>query len=344
LSDDTNRQSADDRAQSADDLAQNAEMRAINERLVVAAVRQQELAEMAARSMESALKAGEHYRRLAHNFPNGVVLLFDRDLRHVLAAGQGLSALGLSREVVEGRTIWESFTPRICRRIEPAYRAALAGETTVLEVRFQGAPPDRETAEGVYQVCTLPIREDGGEVLTGMTVVQDVTERRQAEDEAHRRANHDALTGLPNRALLRDRLDQVLAASGRSGRLAALLFLDLDHFKRVNDTLGHAAGDLLLQTVAARLIKSLRAEDTVARIGGDEFVVLLPGIQSIGDAADVARKITALLAAPIAVGGGEVSVTASVGISIYPADGSDAAALMENADAAMYRSKADRRA
>jgi diguanylate cyclase (GGDEF)-like protein len=152
------------------------------------------------------------------------------------------------------------------------------------------------------------------------------------------------VTGLPNRAVLRARLDQVLAASGRSGRLAALLFLDLDHFKRVNDTLGHAAGDLLLQTVAARLIKSLRAEDTVARIGGDEFVVLLPGIQSIGDAADVARKITALLAAPIAVGGGEVSVTASVGISIYPADGSDAAALMENADAAMYRSKADRRA
>jgi len=320
--------------QFAEGQAQNAEMRAINERLVIAAVRQQELA-------EAALKSGELYRLLAKNFPDGMVLLFDYDLRHILADGRGLVALGLSKEALEGRTIWERFAPQTCRQIEPVYRAALAGETTVSEVLFPAGAPLREKTERVYQVRALPVRGDTGGILAGMAVAQDVTEQRQAEETIHWQAHHDALTGLPNRVLLRDRLDHVLAMSKRSDGIAALLFLDLDRFKQVNDTLGHDMGDRLLQHVAACLTGCLRAEDTAARIGGDEFVVILPGLQSAGDAATVVQKIAALLAAPVHIDGHEMTVAVSVGISLFPFDGRDAAALMKRADAAMYHSKQD---
>lgn len=328
-------------------------MRAINERLVITAVRQQELAEAATRSAqeatrsaESALKSGELYRLLARNFPGGMVLLFDHDLRHILADGKGLSALGLSKEALEAGTIWERFAPETCRRIEPAYRAALAGETTVLEVLFP-VETSQGKGERVYQVHTLPVRDDGGGVLAGMAVAQDVTEQRWAEEAVRWQARHDVLTGLPNRALLRDRLEQVLALAERSGELVALLFLDLDRFKHVNDTWGHAAGDQLLKTVAARLMGCLRAEDTAARLGGDEFVVVLPGLRAAGDAAKVTQEVAALLAAPVLIAGPgidahEVSVTASVGISLFPFDGRDAASLMKHADVAMYRSKEER--
>jgi len=332
LADDTERQLAEG-------PEQNAEMRAINEMLVIAAVRQQELAEAASEIAQSALKSGELYRLLAENFPNGMVLLFDQDLRHVLADGRGLVTLGLSKETMEGRTIWEGFALPACRQIEPAYRAALAGEMTVLEVQFPVGMPPREEGERTYQVHTLPVRDERGSVLIGMAVAQDVTEQRQAEETIRWQAHHDALTGLPNRALLRDRLDQVLAMAERSGELAALLFLDLDHFKRVNDTLGHAAGDRLLQHVAARLTDCLRAEDTVARLGGDEFVVILPSLQAVGDAAEVAQKIRAVLAAPLTIEDHEMTVTASVGTSLFPSDGRDADTLLKNADSAMYRSK-----
>jgi len=332
LADDTERQLAEG-------PEQNAEMRAINEMLVIAAVRHQELAEVARESAESALKSGELYRLLAENFPNGMVLLFDHDLRHVLAGGSGLAALGLSKEVLEGTTIWEGFALPACRQIEPAYRAALAGETTVLEVQFPVGMPPREEGKRTYQVHTLPVRDERGSVLIGMAVAQDVTEQRQAEETIRWQAHHDALTGLANRALLRDRLDQVLAMAERSGELAALLFLDLDHFKRVNDTLGHAAGDRLLQHVSARLTDCLQAEDTVARLGGDEFVVLLPSLQAVGDATEVAKKIRAVLAEPITIDDHEMAVTASIGISLFPNDEREAASLMKHADAAMYRSK-----
>ncbi len=320
-----------------------AEMRAINERLVIAAVRQQELAEAATRSAETAWKSGELYRLLARNFPDGMVFLFDRDLRCLLAEGRGLTVLGFSREKIEGKTLREWFPPQACRQIEPASRAALAGGTTVLDVRLHPARAARDRPERTYQVHALPVRDDAGNIRAGMAMAQDVTERRRAEDVIRWRAYHDVLTGLPNRALLRDRLDRVLAMAERSGELAALLFLDLDRFKHVNDTLGHVAGDRLLVAVAVRLTGCLRAEDTVARLGGDEFVVLLPSLRAAGDAADVARKILAVLSAPLLVEGHEMSVTASVGMSLFPLDGHDAATLMETADAAMYRSKQARR-
>ncbi len=200
--------------------------------------------------------------------------------------------------------------------------------------------PIGERSERTYQIHTLPVRDDEDTILIGMAVAQDVTDQRYAEEIIRWQAHHDVLTRLPNRALLRDRLDRVLAMSERSGEIVALLFLDLNGFKQVNDTLGHAVGDRLLETLAARLTGCLRAADTVARMGGDEFVVLLPSLQAAVDAAGVANKVMETLAVPIALDDVQLSVTVSVGISVFPFDGRDSASLLESADAAMYRAKA----
>ncbi|MGB8434720.1 MAG: GGDEF domain-containing protein [Burkholderiales bacterium] len=153
-------------------------------------------------------------------------------------------------------------------------------------------------------------------------------------------AYHDELTGLPNRSLLLDRFNQAVAQGARQGRRVALLFLDLDGFKRVNDELGHGAGDALLQQVAGRLTACIRAGDTACRYGGDEFVIMLPEIDGQESAAAVAEKIRNQLSAPYLVDGGTVTVTASIGTAIYPVDGQDYDALMQRSDIRMYRAKA----
>jgi len=152
-------------------------------------------------------------------------------------------------------------------------------------------------------------------------------------------AYHDELTGLPNRSLLLDRFDQAVAQGARQGRRVALLFLDLDGFKRVNDDLGHGAGDALLQQVAGRLTACIRAGDTACRYGGDEFVIMLPEIDGQESAAAVAEKIRSQLSAPYLVGGGAVTVTASIGTAVYPVDGQDYDALLQQSDIRMYRAK-----
>jgi diguanylate cyclase (GGDEF)-like protein/PAS domain S-box-containing protein len=172
----------------------------------------------------------------------------------------------------------------------------------------------------------------------------EIGERRQAEARALHIADHDSLTGLPNRRLLDDRLTQALALSKRNRKLTAAMFVDLDRFKEINDTLGHAVGDQVLTEVANRLVSQLRVGDTVCRVGGDEFLVVLPEITRASDAAHVARKVIENLSAPIGVDGQEVTVTPSIGIAVYPDDGRDAEALIRNADAAMYHVKETGRA
>jgi diguanylate cyclase (GGDEF)-like protein len=162
--------------------------------------------------------------------------------------------------------------------------------------------------------------------------------RREAEADKHH-AMHDAVTGLPNRLLFMGRLEHAIVQAQRHQRRLAVMFIDLDRFKLVNDTLGHEAGDTLLKEVGRRLRANLRAGDTAARLGGDEFVMLLEDINAEDDMLIVGQKLIAEVARPLTIAHTEVTVTASIGVSTFPADGADAAALLRNADAAMYRAK-----
>ena len=172
-----------------------------------------------------------------------------------------------------------------------------------------------------------------------LSVVRDIRRRKQAEARIDFLAHHDQLTGLPNRALLRERLEFILASARRRGNRVAILFIDLDNFKLVNDSLGHAAGDELLKMVAARLPAALRAVDVVSRHGGDEFLVVLPDVGDEHSSIQVAEKLLAAISEPMQIEGQSVSVSPSIGIAIYPRDGETTEALIKNADAAMYLAK-----
>ncbi len=174
-----------------------------------------------------------------------------------------------------------------------------------------------------------------------LLVIEDITERKESEEKIIQMANYDNLTGLPNRRLLMNYLNQAITLVGRRAIYVAILFIDLDRFKLINDTLGHSAGDDLLREVAERLKKCVRLSDTVGRLGGDEFIVLLPDIEQMDDIIIICNRIYSIFESPVKLGEQEVSVTMSIGISIYPTDGDDGAKLLRKADFAMYRAKSD---
>jgi diguanylate cyclase (GGDEF)-like protein/PAS domain S-box-containing protein len=184
-----------------------------------------------------------------------------------------------------------------------------------------------------------PMADSTGRVTGFASLVHDVTERLNTERTIHYMAHHDALTGLPNRRLMQDRLNQAIMSARRKQRHVAVLFLDLDRFKVVNDTLGHDTGDFLLKDVARRLSSCVREGDTVSREGGDEFVMILPDLERPEHARVVADKIVKELARPVEIGGHEIHVTPSIGISHYPNDATDVHQLLKHADNAMYQAK-----
>ncbi len=183
------------------------------------------------------------------------------------------------------------------------------------------------------------VKDLRGRVVEYAAVFSDITNRKKDEEDIRRQANFDALTNLPNRTLFMDRLSRAVVTARRDGRVMALLFVDLDRFKIVNDTLGHAIGDMLLKRVAQRLSGCVREADTVARLGGDEFTVILQDIHKEADAAVVAGEIIKSVSWPFRLGGNKVFVGASVGITVYPADTEDVSSLLHNADMAMYQAK-----
>jgi diguanylate cyclase (GGDEF)-like protein/PAS domain S-box-containing protein len=182
-------------------------------------------------------------------------------------------------------------------------------------------------------------RDEAGRAARMLGVQVDITERRQAEEQVGRLAHYDSLTGLPNRVLFADRLDQAMIESDRHGRLVGVAFLDLDRFKNINDTLGHEAGDQLLKAVAERLTGAVRKGDTVARLSGDEFTLILADMGHMDDVVRVAQKVLDAFTQPFHVAGRELHMTASLGITLYPFDVKDVSGLLRNADIAMYRAK-----
>ena len=183
------------------------------------------------------------------------------------------------------------------------------------------------------------VRDDSGNILLREGTVEDITDRKVAEERVQFLAYYDALTGLPNRILLQDRLAKALAGARRRKDKVAILFLDLDRFKIINDSLGHSLGDLLLQGVAERLKKWARDLDTVARLGGDEFVIVLTNVRDVADAAVAADRMVKTMTAGFVVEGHPLSISCSLGISVFPEHGSDSDTLIKNADAAMYSAK-----
>ena len=197
--------------------------------------------------------------------------------------------------------------------------------------------PTKDGSWRDVRISTAPIHNAEGWTCGMMAVLTDVTERRQMERQLHFQALHDSLTGLPNRKLLYERLDQSLLETSRRRSTLALLVMDLDGFKDVNDTFGHHYGDLLLQDVTLRIQDALD-QALVARLGGDEFAAVVPDIDG-GAAAGLAEKILAALSETFSLAGQKLTVGASVGVSVYPMDGTDANTLLQHADAAMYIAK-----
>ena len=197
----------------------------------------------------------------------------------------------------------------------------------------------RDGLESTIEDSAAPIHDRDGRVIGAVIVFHDVTAARAMSLEMTHSAQYDLVTNLPNRLLLNDRVSHAISLAHRQGRHLAMIFLDLDRFKYINDSLGHAVGDQLLQSVAKRLVAGLRGSDTVSRQGGDEFVILLSELACPDDAAISAQKILRLLSAPHSIEGQEILIDGSIGISIYPTDGEDTVTLIKNADMAMYHAK-----
>jgi diguanylate cyclase (GGDEF)-like protein/PAS domain S-box-containing protein len=195
-----------------------------------------------------------------------------------------------------------------------------------------------------YEDKTItPIRESGSNIKHYVSTSRDITDRIETEKKLQFLAHHDVLTDLPNRSLFLDRLKQALASARWHDRTVVVLFMDVDRFKNINDTLGHESGDQLLREMSKRLISSLRERDTIARFGGDEFVIMLDDVARISDVDKLVKKIQQSLEMPFRIKGSDLHVTASIGISLFPNDGEDSSTLLRNADLAMYRAKDDGR-
>lgn len=253
---------------------------------------------------------------------------------------------GWSREEARGRPLGEVFRVVDGTTHEPPARSPMRlaiEQNKPVGLAANSVLVRRDGFESAIENSAAPIHSRDGSVTGAVMVFHDVSEARAVALKVSHLAQHDFLTDLPNPVLLNDRIAQAIALARRYGKQFAVLFIDLDHFKRINDSLGHATGDKLLQSVALRLKACVRGSDTVSRKGGDEFVVLLSEITHAEHAARSADKIMAAVTAAHQVAGHQLLVTASIGISIYPLDGADAETLLKSADAAMYQAKGNGR-
>ena len=282
------------------------------------------------------------------NLPNMVFMKRADDLTFVMLNRAGEELLGYSREELLGKNDYDFFPREQADFFTGKDRA-------VLECGFEEIQEEvidtRTKGRRILNTKKITLRDESGEAryLLGLSV--DITERKEAEKRTFRLAYYDSLTGLPNRQSFLERLDREVRGARTDGKKLAILFMDLDGFKGINDTMGHNTGDLILQWAADRLHKSIRPNDMVsrveadqvevelARLGGDEFTALIPDIVNVEDALRVAHRIREQMRRPFLLEGREVVLTASIGIAVYPDDGEDAATLLKHADTAMYHAK-----
>ena len=284
------------------------------------------------RSEEALRDAQEKYRSLVESSEDPVYLV-DRDCRYLFLNKKYLSRLSLSMEEVIGRPYGEFHSPEEEKEFTEKIKEVFE---TGRSLHYE----HKSRRDGRYFIRTLsPVKGPDGSPMAVTVISKDITERKRTEQQLAFMATHDPLTGLPNRMLFNDRLTVALAYAQRNRQKLTVMLLDLDSFKQINDTLGHSVGDQLLQAVGDRLKGSLRKTDTVARMGGDEFLLLLPQIARAEDAATVAQHIMKTFQAPFSLEERELCITASIGIAIYPDDGEDVDTLLRNADKAMYRAK-----
>lgn len=286
---------------------------------------------------EEALRASEEkYKSIIENIQEGY-LEIDSDWKTLFSNQAWLDMIGYSRiefERINLRHLMDEETAvQISRMFEDVYETGKPSKGVELRVRRKD-----DVIINVEITISL-VRDSKGKRAGLRNLIRDVTEQRKAEETIRRLAYHDPLTGLPNRLLISDRLNMAIARAKRQRQYLAVLMLDLDNFKGVNDTLGHHMGDCLLQEVGERLTGFLRKVDTIARVGGDEFLILLPEIKNIEDSTMIARKIVDAFQSPFIIANHEIHITTSVGIAIYPDSSEDVDALVKHADIAMYKAK-----
>jgi diguanylate cyclase (GGDEF)-like protein/PAS domain S-box-containing protein len=261
----------------------------------------------------------------------------DEHLRFVAMTGHFTEKSGIAVERILGKTRWEFVSTMADSEAGREHLAAVQARQPFKNLEYRALDDNGE--ERWFCVSGQPIFDDNGRFTGYRGTGSDITARKITEQRVHHVAQHDVLTGLPNRSLLQDRLSQAVAYATRSGHPVWVMLIDLDRFKFVNDSMGHKAGDVLLMTVAARLRGSLRDTDTVARLSGDEFVVILSQHEDQPLTSDIVQRVMDSVAQPVMLGPKEFFVTCSIGVAAYPSEGTPADSLIEHADIAMYCAK-----
>jgi diguanylate cyclase (GGDEF)-like protein/PAS domain S-box-containing protein len=283
-----------------------------------------------------ALKEGR-YRALLEAAPDAMVVV-DQAGKIVLFNVQAEKQFGYSRDELVGQAVTNIIPHGFAERlVADDLRSADEALAQVIGTGIELVARRKDGTEFPIEIMLSPVHSTEGILVTA--AIRDITTRTAMSLQAAYTAHHDPLTGLPNRVLLNDRISQAIALAPRHSKQVAVLFLDLDGFKHINDSLGHAVGDSLLHSVATRLTEQVRGSDTVSRQGGDEFVVLLSEAEEWVDAAAVAKRMISSVSDVHRLDGHDLRITTSIGISVFPQDGGDAETLIKNADTAMYQAK-----
>ena len=287
---------------------------------------------VAYRRWHNAVYRQRKLRNILASIKTEVIMVVDSH-RRIQMVNESVNIFGFSPEEVINKTTDLLY---LDRRVDKNRPTEIYDSINKIGFHIGQATGRKRTGETFpLEIMTALLKGSEGVVV----VIRDITERMQTEEKIRQMAYHDSLTGLPNRKLFSDRLDIALMQAQRNQKKVGIAMLDLDNFKDVNDTLGHDAGDIVLKAAAMRLSAELRKVDTVARFGGDEFVLILPDLKVIEDAVQIAQKIVDSFRKSFLIDANQLIVTISMGIAVYPNDGTDEAMLLKNADIAMYQAK-----